>query len=117
MCLRRLFLLILALQLESDDPDYDMDKVDHDWFETYARTSLPKLTHYEYETIIDKLENASTRILISSDEARSLLPSIDEIHLKSIYEFWYQRRTTKVDARFSSLNHRARKSENAYEID
>lgn len=83
------------LQLESDEPEYDMDKVDQDWFETVARTSLPNLTHLQYETIIDQLENASTRILISLDEARSLLPSIDELHLKSVYEFWYQRRTTR----------------------
>ena len=95
---------ILALQLESDEPEYDMDKVDQDWFETVARTSLPNLTHLQYETIIDQLENASTRILISLDEARSLLPSIDELHLKSVYEFWYQRRTTRVDDRFFSCS-------------
>lgn len=83
------------LQLESDEPDYDMDKIDQDWFESVARTSLPNLTHLQYETIIDQLENASTRILISFDEARSLLPSIDELHLKSVYEFWSQRRTTR----------------------
>ena len=91
------FAIVLALQLESDEPDYDMDKIDQDWFESVARTSLPNLTHLQYETIIDQLENASTRILISFDEARSLLPSIDELHLKSVYEFWSQRRTTRVD--------------------
>jgi len=84
----------LALQLESDEPEYDMDKIDHDWFNEFGRISCPKLTHLEYETIIDKLENASTRTLISFDEARTLLPNIDDLHIKTVYEFWNERRTT-----------------------
>jgi len=84
----------LALQLESDEPEYDMDKIDHDWFNEFGRISCPKLTHLEYETIIDKLENASTRTLISLDEARTLLPNIDDLHIKTVYEFWNERRTT-----------------------
>jgi hypothetical protein len=85
---------LLALQLESDEPDYDMDKTDHEWFNTFGRVSCPKLTHIEYEIIIDNLENASTRTLISLDEARTLLPTIDELHIKTVYEFWNERRTT-----------------------
>jgi len=73
-----------------------MDKTDHEWFNTFARVSCPKLTHIEYETIIDNLENASTRTLISLDEARTLLPTIDDLHIKTVYEFWNERRTTVV---------------------
>jgi hypothetical protein len=87
---------LLALQLESDEPEYDMDKTDHEWFNTFARVSCPKLTHIEYETIIDNLENASTRTLISLDEARTLLPTVDDLHIKTVYEFWNERRTTVV---------------------
>jgi len=74
-----------------------MDKIDHDWFNEYGRISCPKLTHLEYETIVDKLENASTRMLISLDEARTLLPNIDDSHIKIVYNFWNERRTTRVD--------------------
>ncbi|CAF1319473.1 unnamed protein product [Rotaria sordida] len=83
------------LQLESDEPEYDMDRIDHDWFNEYGRISCPNLTYLEYEIIIDKLENASTRTLISLDEARTLLSNIDETHLKNVYDFWYKRRTTR----------------------
>ncbi len=73
-----------------------MDKIDHDWFNDYGRISCPNLTHLEYETIIDKLENASTRTLILLDEARTLFPNIDDLHIKTVYEFWNERRTPRV---------------------
>ncbi|CAF5134059.1 unnamed protein product, partial [Rotaria magnacalcarata] len=88
------------LQLESDDPQYDMDEVDHNWFHNSARSLCPDLTYLEYETIIDKLENASTRTLVSLDEARALFasstpPIINDLHINTVYEFWYKRRTTR----------------------
>ena len=73
-----------------------MDKADHAWFMDCARSSCPNLTCLEYETIIDKLENASTRILISIEETKLLLTTADESHLKFVYDFWQQRRTTRV---------------------
>ena len=73
-----------------------MDKIDQDWFTEIGRISCPKLTHIEFETIVDNLENASTRTLISLDEARTLLPTIDDLHLKTVYDFWNERRTTRV---------------------
>lgn len=73
-----------------------MDKADHEWFKDCARSKCPDLTCLEYETIIDKFENASTRILISFDEAKTLLPTIDESCLKLVHEFWHQRRTMRV---------------------
>jgi len=82
------------LQLESDEPEYDMDEIDHTWFTKCARITCPNLTHYEYETIIDKLENASTRTLITLDEARTLLPNNDDTILIPVYEFWLERRKT-----------------------
>lgn len=79
-----------------------MDQIDHQWFEKSARNSCPELTHREYEIIVDQLENASTRTLISLDEARVLFasatPSINnELHIKTVYDFWHQRRTAQVD--------------------
>jgi hypothetical protein len=71
-----------------------MDKIDQDWFTEFGRISCPNLTHLEYETIIDKLENASTRTLISFDEARTLLPNIDDSHIKTVYDFWNERRSS-----------------------
>ena len=73
-----------------------MDKTDHEWFNTLGRVSCPKLTHIEYEIIIDNLENASTRTLISLDEVRTLLPNTDDLHIKTVYDFWNERRTTTV---------------------
>lgn len=79
-----------------------MDQIDHQWLEKSARNSCPQLTHREYEIIVDQLENASTRTLISLDEARILFasatPSINnELHIKTVYDFWHQRRTAQVD--------------------
>ncbi|CAF1088521.1 unnamed protein product [Adineta steineri] len=88
------------LQLESDEPEYDMDEIDHNWFSKSVRTSCPELTYLEYETIIDKLENASTRTLVSLDEARTLFASstpsiINDLHIKTVYDFWHERRTIR----------------------
>ncbi|CAF3672408.1 unnamed protein product [Rotaria socialis] len=88
------------LQLESDDPEYDMDEADHNWFHNSARSLCPDLTYLEYEIIVDKLENASTRTLASLDEARALFasstpPIINNLHINTVYEFWYKRRTTR----------------------
>ncbi|CAF1140966.1 unnamed protein product [Adineta steineri] len=88
------------LQLESDEPEYDMDELDHNWFSKSVRTLCPELTYLEYETIIDKLENASTRTLVSLDEARTLFASstpsiINDLHIKTAYDFWHERRTIR----------------------
>ena len=50
------------------------------------------------ETIIDKLENASTRTLVSLDEARTLFASssTNDLHIKTVYDFWHERRTIRV---------------------
>ncbi|UJR21156.1 hypothetical protein I4U23_024255 [Adineta vaga] len=88
------------LQLESDEPEYDMDEIDQTWFTKSARTTCPELTFLEYESIIDKLENASTRTLVSLDEARTLfasaIPSLtNDLHIKTVYNFWHERRTIR----------------------
>jgi hypothetical protein len=78
-----------------------MDEIDHHWFNKSARSLCPNLTHLEYEIIIDKLENASTRTLVSLDEARTLFASstssiTNDLHIKIVYDFWHERRTTRV---------------------
>jgi len=78
-----------------------MDEIDHHWFNKTARNSCPDLTHLQYEIIIDKLENASTRTLVSLDEARTLFVSstssiTNDLHVKMVYDFWHERRTTRV---------------------
>lgn len=92
---------VLALQLESDEPDYDMDQIDHAWLTKSNRTECPTLNHLQYEMMIDRLENASTRTLVSFDEARTLFTSpvsigADDIHMSNVYQFWHERRTTRV---------------------
>jgi hypothetical protein len=77
-----------------------MDEIDHHWFNKSARSLCPNLTHLEYEIIIDKLENASTRTLVSLDEARTLFASstssiTNDLHIKIVYDFWHERRTTR----------------------
>ena len=94
-------LFFVALQLESDEPDYDMDQSDQTWFNQTARHLCPKLTPIEYERIIDQLETASTRTLVSLDEARTLFASseaqsINDEHIAKVYQFWHERRTTRV---------------------
>ncbi|CAF1407164.1 unnamed protein product [Adineta ricciae] len=88
------------LQLESDEPEYDMDEIDHNWFTKSGQTICPELTCLEYETIFDELENASTRTLVSLDEARTLFASTNpsltnDLHIKTVYKFWHERRTIR----------------------
>ena len=78
-----------------------MDQSDQTWFNQTARQLCPKLTPIEYERIIDQLENASTRTLVSLDEARTLFASseaqsINDEHIAKVYQFWHERRTTRV---------------------
>ena len=78
-----------------------MDETDHSWFTKSARVTCPELTFLEYETIIDKLENASTRTLVSLDEARTLFasstpPLANDLHINTVYDFWHGRRTMRV---------------------
>ena len=94
-------IVLLALQLESDEPEYDMDEIDHRWFAKTGRALCPHLTHLDYETIVDKLENASTRTLVSLDEARALFASSipiisNDLHIKTVYDVWHERRTIRV---------------------
>ena len=93
--------VLLALQLESDEPEYDMDEIDHRWFAKTGRALCPELTHLDYETIVDKLENASTRTLVSLDEARALFASSipiisNDLHIRTVYDVWHERRTIRV---------------------
>jgi len=94
------FIRLQPLQLESDQPDYDMDQHDQIWFNQIGRNFSSKLTSIEFETIIDQLENASTRTLVSLDEARTLFASSDrqsisDEHIEKVYRYWHERRTTR----------------------
>jgi hypothetical protein len=83
-----------------------MDEIDHNWINKSARISCPNLTYLEYETVIDKLENASTRTLVSLDEARTLFALsaiINDLHIKIVYDFWHERRTTTRVHHFLSI--------------
>ena len=78
-----------------------MDEIDHNWFTKSGQTICPELTCLEYETIFDELENASTRTLVSLDEARTLFASTNssltnDLHIKTVYKFWHERRTIRV---------------------
>lgn len=87
--------------MESDHPEYDMDEIDQKWFIQTGKQVCPKLTHLEVEWIIDKLEDASTRTLVSLDEARALFSEnssmiTDDLHITTVYKHWHQRRTKSV---------------------
>jgi len=92
-----------------------MDEIDHNWFNKSARSLCSELTYLEYETIIDQLENASTRTLVSLDEARTLFtsstPSItNDLHIKTVYNFWHERRTTRVHFLIINFLYRKKRS-------
>ncbi|KAM7407997.1 hypothetical protein PAMA_003638 [Pampus argenteus] len=80
---------IQPLGLDLEQPDYDMDSEDE--------TLLNRLNYkmeikpLQFETMVDRLEKASTQQLVSMSEAKLLLNE-DDYLLKSVYDYWLRKR-------------------------
>lgn len=80
---------IQPLGLDLEQPDYDMDSEDETLLNRLNRKM--ELRPLQFETMVDRLEKASTHQLVSLSEAKLLLNE-DDYLLKSVYDYWVRKR-------------------------
>ncbi|XP_052004375.1 enhancer of polycomb homolog 2-like [Xyrauchen texanus] len=80
---------IQPLGLDYELPDYDMDSEDETLLNRLNRKM--ELKPMQFETMMDRLEKASTNQLVTFQEAKLLLND-DDYLLKSVYDYWVRKR-------------------------
>ncbi|XP_041806649.1 enhancer of polycomb homolog 2 isoform X2 [Chelmon rostratus] len=80
---------IQPLGLDLEQPDYDMDSEDETLLNRLNRKM--EIKPLQFETMVDRLEKASTHQLVSLSEAKLLLNE-DDYLLKSVYDYWVRKR-------------------------
>ncbi|XP_042283121.1 enhancer of polycomb homolog 2 isoform X1 [Thunnus albacares] len=80
---------IQPLGLDLEQPDYDMDSEDETLLNRLNRKM--EIKPLQFETMVDRLEKASTQQLVSVSEAKLLLNE-DDYLLKSVYDYWLRKR-------------------------
>ncbi|XP_022232748.2 uncharacterized protein LOC111081111 [Drosophila obscura] len=76
------------LGLDTEVPDYDMDKADMEWLNQQERLELTEL---KFEQLMDLLEKSSGQTVVTLNEAKSLLNQDDETSI-SLYDYWLNKR-------------------------
>lgn len=84
----RVILCILALSLEQDIPDYDMDSADEMWFESQTKNEL---TPFKFELMMDRLEKIT---VCSLDDAKALVRR-NEVN-QDVFDYWVNKRLKTV---------------------
>lgn len=87
--------IILALSLEQDIPDYDMDSADEMWVESQNRLDL---TPFKFEQMMDRLEKNTGQTVITLNEAKALLKQNDEVSV-AVFDYWLNKRLKTVSKR------------------
>uniref|UniRef100_A0A8C7KVH3 Enhancer of polycomb homolog n=1 Tax=Oncorhynchus kisutch TaxID=8019 RepID=A0A8C7KVH3_ONCKI len=80
---------IQPLGLDNEQPDYDMDSEDETLLNRLNRKM--EIKPIQFETMVDRLEKASTNQLVTITEAKLLLNE-DDYLLKSVYDYWVRKR-------------------------
>nr|XP_020473613.1 enhancer of polycomb homolog 2 isoform X2 [Monopterus albus] len=80
---------IQSLGLDLEQPDYDMDSEDETLLNRLNRKM--EIKSLQFETMVDRLEKASTQQPVSLSEAKLLLNE-DDYLLKSVYDYWLRKR-------------------------
>lgn len=83
------FCWCLALSIEQDIPDYDMDSADEEWISEQTRRF--DLTPLKFEEMMDCLEKSSGQTVVKPNEAKALLKQDDEISM-AVYDYWLNKR-------------------------
>ncbi|KAM3608168.1 uncharacterized protein V6R79_020363 [Siganus canaliculatus] len=82
---------IQSLALDLELPDYDMDSEDETVLNRLNRRV--ELRPLQFETMVDRLEKASTHQLVTLPEAKLLLKEEEEEVLKLVYDHWVRKRS------------------------
>lgn len=84
----------IALGLEQDVPEYDMDSEDEVWI-NQQRKRLD-LTPLKFEQMMDRLEKSSGQTVVTLNEAKALLKQDDEVSI-AVYDYWLNKRLKMVN--------------------
>lgn len=82
-------LFFVALGLEQDIPDYDMDTADETW--VTSQTRRLDLNPLKFEQMMDRLEKSSGQTVVTLNEAKALLKQDDEVSI-AVYDYWLNKR-------------------------
>ncbi|CAH2305460.1 enhancer of polycomb homolog 2 isoform X1 [Pelobates cultripes] len=83
------FIHIQPFNLDNEQPDYDMDSEDETLLNRLNRKM--EIKPLQFETMIDRLEKASSNQLVTLQEAKLLLNE-DDYLIKSVYDYWVRKR-------------------------
>lgn len=86
---------ILALSLEQDIPDYDLDSEDESWMNSESKD--PNLTPYRFEQMMDRLEKITVCTL---DDAKALVKR-NEVS-QDVFDYWVSKRLKTVRRRMNN---------------
>lgn len=89
-----MYFIILALSLEQDIPDYDMDSSDEMWVETHSKRL--DLTPIKFEQMMDRLEKHTGQTVVTLNEAKNLLNQDDEQVSIALFDYWLSKRLKTV---------------------
>lgn len=81
----------VALGIEQDIPDYDIDSADEIWINSQTRRL--DLTPLKFEEMMDRLEKSSGQTVVTLNEAKALLKQDDEVSI-AVYDYWLNKRLT-----------------------
>lgn len=84
----------IALGLDTEVPDYDLDSADEEWLRQQQRLQLTEL---KFEQMMDRLEKSSGQTVVTLNEAKSLLNQDDETSI-SVYDYWLNKRLKMVSS-------------------
>ncbi|TNN51238.1 Enhancer of polycomb 2 [Liparis tanakae] len=84
---------IQPLGLDQDQPDYDMDSEDETLLLRLNRKM--EIRPLQFETMVDRLEKATTQQMVSLSEAKQLLNE-DDFLLQSVYDYWVRKRRSPL---------------------
>ncbi|XP_006003852.2 enhancer of polycomb homolog 2 isoform X1 [Latimeria chalumnae] len=83
------FIHIQPFNLDNEQPDYDMDSEDETILNRLNRKM--EIKPLQFETMIDRLEKASSNQLVTLQEAKLLLNE-DDYLIKAVYDYWVRKR-------------------------
>ncbi|KAJ4439799.1 hypothetical protein ANN_07927 [Periplaneta americana] len=75
--------------MEQDIPDYDMDSEDEKWVNSQAKKM--DLSPLKFEEMMDRLEKGSGQMVVTLQEAKSLLKEDDDLII-AVYDYWLNKR-------------------------
>ncbi|XP_070183396.1 enhancer of polycomb homolog 1-like [Littorina saxatilis] len=84
-----LFSYFVALGMEQEIPDYDLDSEDESWLQEQSKKM--EITPIKFEEMMDRLEKGSGQQVVTLPEAKLLLKEDDDLII-AVYDYWLNKR-------------------------